>query len=158
MAIISLHQGIGVSLCVALSMVSGAPRAAILTSQIQCILWQNIFCKFQLWYSLHFQIFEFDTNIIQILVWIIGSIYIQRRRYFAAKLECQQAIFSLLPEIHMVLGVQKRSRTTECLNAMYMYVAYMYVVKLGWTFHQRGYVYYIVTKWIEIYKQQRKAI
>ena len=76
----------------ALSMVSGAPRAEILTSQIQCILWQNIFCKFQLWYSLHFQIFEFDTsNIIQILllVWIIGSIYIhvyiQRRRNFAAK-------------------------------------------------------------------------
>ena len=39
---------------------------------------------------LHYQIFEFNTNI-QILVWIIGNI--QKRRNFEANLACQQAIF-----------------------------------------------------------------
>ena len=39
------------------------------------------------------------------LVWIIGSTRIQKIIKFEAKLECQQAIFSLLPEIHMAPGV-----------------------------------------------------
>ena len=59
----------------------------------------------------YYQIFEFDTNIIEILVWIIGSTY-RKGNKFEAKFECQhsqQAIFLPLPEIHMGLGVQRTS-------------------------------------------------
>ena len=54
--------------------------------------------------SLHYQIFEIDINI-QILVWIVGSTGIQKRRNFEAKVTCQQSSFSLLHEIHIGVGV-----------------------------------------------------
>ena len=54
--------------------------------------------------TLHHQIFEFDIDI-QILVWIIGSTCIQKRRNFETKVTCQQSVFSLLHEIHIAIGV-----------------------------------------------------
>ena len=50
--------------------------------------------------SLHYQIFEFDTNIIQILVWIIGSTYRKGRNFEAFNLACQQAIFFCYTATH----------------------------------------------------------
>ena len=56
------------------------------------------FFKFQLWYWIQAYTTKYSNLIliiIQILVWIIGSTCIQKRRNFKANLACQQAIFLL---------------------------------------------------------------
>ena len=57
--------------------------------------------------SLYYQIFEFDTNIIQILVGIIGSTY-RKGKFWKQSWNVnteQQACKMPLPEIHMGIGV-----------------------------------------------------
>ena len=53
--------------------------------------------------SLHYQIFEFDTNIIQILVWIIGSTY--RKGEILKQIWHVNRQFFTVTQIHMGLGV-----------------------------------------------------
>ena len=66
--------------------------------------------------SLYYQIFEFDTSIIQILVWIIGSKCIQKRGIFEAKLECQHwatgIYFTITWDTHGTMGVVVTSTGT----------------------------------------------